>query len=110
MSDLKTVRCPDLHGRRCHKANACILLTTLRVKTRPGGAGFAKLRLARKGVRWKRAHGDRELRQCRGPGRGFLLFILPRAQARKGSRETVMNEVPEQAGAEEEAEVRTNVQ
>ena len=73
------------------------------------GAGFAELRLAREGVRWKRAHGDRELRQCRSPGRGSLLSISPGAEARRGSRETVMNEVPEQAGAERE-EVRTNVQ
>ena len=51
-----------------------------------------------------------ELRQRRGPGRGSLFSISPRAQARKGSRETAMNEVPEQAGAEEEVEMRTNVQ
>ena len=60
---------------------------------------FCKTETCQKGVRWKRAHGDRELWQCRGPGRGSLLSISPRAQARKGSKETVMNEVPEQAGA-----------
>ena len=78
----------------------------------PGGACFAELLLAREGVRWKRAHGDRELRQCHGPGRGSLLSISPGAEARRGSRETVVmnEEVPEQAGAEEEAEMRTNVQ
>ena len=80
------------------------------MKTRPSCAVVAKLRLARKGVRWKRAHGDREPRQCRGPGRRSLLSSSPGAQARKRNRETVvMNEVPKQAGREEEAEVRTDV-
>ena len=45
-----------------------------------------------------------------GPGRRSLLSSSPGAQARKRNRETVvMNEVPEQAGREEEAEVRTDV-
>ena len=44
--------------------------------------------------------------------RGSLLSISQGADARRGSRETVVmnEEVPEQASGEEEAEVRTNVQ